>query len=89
MKINWKVRFKNKSFWLYMIPALILLIQQICAIFGVTLTIDGLENDLISIVGTVFGILAVLGVVVDPTTVGTSDSAQAMMYDKPKGGDVK
>lgn len=89
MKINWKVRFKNKSFWLYMIPAVILLIQQICAIFGVTLTIDGLENDLIAIVGTVFGVLTVLGVVVDPTTAGASDSAQAMMYDKPKGGDVR
>lgn len=89
MKINWKVRFKNKSFWLYMIPAVILLIQQICAVFGVTLAVDGLENNLISIVGTVFGILAVLGVVVDPTTAGASDSAQAMSYTKPKGDDVR
>lgn len=82
--INWKVRIKNKAFWILFIPALLLLIQQICAIFGVTIDISGLSDQLLEVVKTVFLILGLLGIVVDPTTSGVSDSAQAMTYDKPK-----
>ncbi len=85
MKINWKVRLKNKTFWLTMIPALLLLIQQLFGIFGITLDVAGLSDQLIGILGTVFVILALLGVVNDPTTEGMSDSNQAMTYEKPKG----
>ena len=35
-------------------------------------------------VGTIFTILALLGIVVDPTTEGVSDSNQAMTYEEPK-----
>lgn len=87
MKINWKVRLKNKSFWLAIIPAAILLIQQVLSIFGVNLELEGIQEQLVGIVGTVFAILALVGVVTDPTTEGLGDSAQAMTYDKPKGGD--
>ena len=82
--INWKVRIKNKAFWILFIPALLLLIQQICAIFGVTIDISGLSDQLLEVVKTVFLILGLLGIVVDPTTSGVSDSAQAMTYEKPK-----
>ena len=82
--INWKVRFKNKAFWLAFIPALLLLIQQICAIVGVTVDIAGLSAQLVAIVETVFIILALWGVVNDPTTSGVSDSEQAMTYTEPK-----
>ena len=34
--------------------------------------------------GTIFAILALLGVVNDPTTQGVGDSRQALDYDKPK-----
>lgn len=85
MKINWKVRLKNKSFWLAIIPAVILLVQQVCAIFGVTLELAGIQDQLIGIVGTVFAILALVGIVTDPTTEGLGDSQQALTYDKPKG----
>ena len=84
MNINWKVCIKNKAFWLSIIPALLLLAQQICALFGVTIEVDGLGEQLVSIAGTVFAILAIVGVVNDPTTAKLSDSAQAMSYDKPK-----
>ena len=87
MKINWKVRLKNKSFWLAIIPAVILLIQQVCAIFGVSLELAGIEEQLVGIVGTVFGILALVGIVTDPTTEGLGDSEQALTYDKPRGSD--
>ena len=82
--INWTVRIKNKAFWVTIIPAVLLLAQQICAMFGVELNIAGVSNQLVSIAGTVFGILALIGVVNDPTTSGMSDSKQAMTYEAPK-----
>lgn len=85
MKINWKVRLKNKTFWISIIPALLLLIQQICSLFGITLELNDLSDKLIAITGTVFSALALLGIVNDPTTQGLSDSARAMTYEKPKG----
>ena len=84
MKINWTVRIKNKAFWVTIIPAVLLLAQQICAMFGIELNIAGVSNQLVSIVGTVFGILALIGIVNDPTTSGMSDSKQAMTYEAPK-----
>lgn len=84
MKINWTVRIKNKAFWVTIIPAILLLVQQICAMFGVELNIAGVSNQLVSIVGTVFGILSLIGIVNDPTVATLSDSKQAMTYEAPK-----
>lgn len=84
--INWKVRIKNKAFWVALIPAVLLLIQQVCAVFGVTLDFGDLQAQLVGIVGTVFAILAILGIVADPTTAGVGDSEQAMTYTEPKEG---
>lgn len=85
MGINWKVRIKNKTFWLSMIPAVLLLIQQIAGLFGLTMDFTQLQSQIIAIIGTVFTILAILGVVVDPTTKGMTDSQQALSYTEPKG----
>lgn len=84
MKINWTVRIKNKLFWVTIIPMVLLLAQQVCALFGISFDISGLSESLVSIVGTVFGILALIGIVADPTTKGLSDSARAMTYKTPK-----
>lgn len=84
MKINWTVRIKNKLFWVTIIPMVLLLAQQVCALFGVSFDFSGLSESLVSIVGTVFGILALIGIVADPTTKGLSDSARAMTYKIPK-----
>lgn len=84
MNINWKVRIKNKYFWLAIIPVVLLLVQQVLGIFGVSINLTDLQEQLIAIVGTVFTALALVGVVVDPTTKGISDSTQAMTYQKPK-----
>lgn len=86
MSINWKVRIKNKAFWVALIPALLLLIQQVCAAFGVQLDFSELQAQLVAIVGSVFAILAILGIVADPTTAGVGDSEQAMGYTEPKEG---
>ena len=84
MKINWTVRIKNKAFWIAIIPAVLLRAQQICGLFGIELNVAGLSDQLIAIVGTAFAILALIGVVNDPTVETLSDSAQAMTYTKPK-----
>ena len=82
--INWTVRIKNKNFWLAVIPAVLLLVQTVAAVFGYTLDLGDIGNRLIAVVNAVFGVLVVLGVVVDPTTAGISDSKQARGYNWPK-----
>ena len=84
MKINWKVRIKNKSFWLAIVPMMILLIQQVAKIFGYEIDMMQLGEQLIALIGTVFAILALIGIVNDPTTKTLSDSEQALTYTKPK-----
>ena len=81
--INWKVRFKNKAFWLGLVPLALLLVQQVAAIFGLTLDFGGLQEQLVAVIGTVFALLALLGVVVDPTTEGIGDSERALGYEEP------
>lgn len=84
MKINWIVRLKNKAFWMAIIPAILLLAQQICGMFGIKIEIAGLTDQLLAIIGTVFAILSLIGVVNDPTVATLSDSSQAMTYTEPK-----
>lgn len=87
MNINWKVRIKNKNFWLSLIPAILLLVQVVAAVFGFTLELGELGDKLLAVVNALFAVLTILGVVTDPTTAGVSDSAQAMTYDEPKKED--
>ena len=82
--INWKVRIKNKNFWLTFIPAVLLLVQVIATVFGYTLDLGELCNKLLAVVNALFAVLTILGVVTDPTTAGVSDSAQALTYEVPK-----
>lgn len=85
MKMNLKVRVKNPYFWI--------------GLGGVILTAMGISADmltswaavwdaLVNLVSNPFMlgsvIIAVLGVVLDPTTAGIGDSEQAMTYIKPK-----
>ena len=84
MNINWKVRFANKAFWVAFIPAILLLAQVVAAVFGYTLDLGDLGNKLLAVVNALFAVLALLGIVTDPTTAGVSDSAQALTYKKPK-----
>ena len=82
--INWKVRVKNKTFWLALIPALLLLAQAVAAVFGLTLDLSEVGDRLLTVVNALFAVLATLGVVTDPTTSGAGDSALALTYDEPK-----
>ena len=86
--INWKVRIKNRLFWLAIIPAVLLVAQTILKCFGVSFDFGEIGNNLADVVNAVFAVLAIMGVVVDPTTEGVRDSNRAMFYDEPhKDGD--
>lgn len=82
--INWQVRIKSKQFWLSLIPAVLLLVQVVAAVFGFELDLGELGNRLLDVVNALFAVLAILGIVVDPTTDGVGDSAQAMTYTEPR-----
>lgn len=84
MKINWGVRIKNKNFWMSLIPAILLLIQAVASVFGYKLEFGELGDKLLLVVNSVFAILALLGIVNDPTTATLSDSDLALTYSEPK-----
>ena len=83
MKINWKVRIKNKVFWLAFIPAMLMLIKTVANVFGLELDLHIVETNLIGVVEAVFVLLGIVGIVTDPTTDGLSDSKRALTYDEP------
>lgn len=82
--INWKIRMQNKTFWLALVPAFLLLIQAVAQVFNISLDFTNLNKDLLNVINTLFVVLTILGVVTDPTTKGMSDSTQALTYSKPK-----
>lgn len=84
MGINFKTRVKNKAFWISFIPAVLLLVQVVAAVFGFTINLGDLGDRLLAVVNALFAVLALLGVVVDPTTDGITDSKQALTYNSPK-----
>lgn len=84
MKINWLVRIKNKAFWVAFVPAVLLLVQTVSALFGFQIDLGEIGDKILAVVNAVFVVLAILGIVTDPTTEGVSDSEQAMTYTEPK-----
>lgn len=85
-KINWKIRIVNKQFWLSVVPAILLVIQAIGALFGYTLNFGELGDKLLAVINSIFSMLVILGIVIDPTTQGISDSKRAMQYQMPNKG---
>ena len=81
--INWKVRTKNKTFWLALVPAFLLLIQAVAQVFNISLDFTNLNKDLLNVINALFVVLTILGVVTDPTTEGVQDSTRALTYTQP------
>lgn len=81
MKINWKLRFKNKATLSALIVAFVALGYQILGLFNIVPGIS--ESQLVEIIGAVINILVILGIINDPTTSGITDSRRALTYDKP------
>lgn len=81
MKLNWTVRFKNKT-WLTMFISLIVgFVFNILRMFDIVPVVT--ENLIMNIVGEVLTFLGLIGVIVDPTTAGIEDSNRAMTYVEP------
>lgn len=81
MKINWKVRFRNKT-WLTMLISLIVgFVFNMLKLFDVATVVT--ENSIMNIVSQVLTFLGLIGVLVDPTTAGIGDSERAMSYQEP------
>lgn len=83
MNINWKVRLKNPHTILALASGLLLLIEQIALLFGYEIA-PGMSDQIKDIVRTVIALLALLGIIGDPTTEGLQDSQQALTYKRPK-----
>lgn len=81
MELNWKVRFRNKT-WLTMFISLVVgFVFNMLKMFDVVPVVT--ENFVMNVVGQVLTFLGLIGVVVDPTTAGLSDSERAMSYEEP------
>ena len=85
MKINWKVRLKNPTFWITVVPAIVTVVYAVLALFDVIPNVA--EETVVKGFMALMSILATFGIVVDPTTKGVNDSDRAMNYDKPCEGD--
>lgn len=85
MKLNIPVRFKNPWFWVGLLGVILSAMGVSPEMFTSWSAVADAAKQLVGnpyMVGCV--ILAVLGVFVDPTTKGVSDSAQALTYTEPK-----
>ena len=81
MKINWKVRFKNKV-WLGSFLSLIVgFAYSMLALFDVFPEVT--QSLVLQLMNQVLTFLGLIGVIVDPTTVGLEDSLRAMSYEEP------
>lgn len=81
MKMNLKLRLKNKATLAALIAAVVAFIYQILGIVGVVPAVA--QNDVLQAVGIILNLLAALGILTDPTTKGIQDSDRAMTYEKP------
>lgn len=80
--INWKVRFRNKTWLVSFLAVILAFVYQVLGMFDI---VPAVTQDMAAqLIMAVVNILAAVGVVVDPTTAGASDSKQAMGYEKPK-----
>ena len=82
MNINWKLRFQNKVTLSAILLGVVALVYQILGMLGIAPEIT--QNEIGQVITMVIDLLVMLGVVVDPTTKGASDSEQAMSYTAPK-----
>lgn len=81
MKINWKVRLRNKPWVAGLVGIIVTFAYDIMAAFEIVPAVD--ESHVMSLIKTLLTLLVGLGVLVDPTTQGVSDSERAMMYVEP------
>lgn len=79
--INWKVRFRNKTWLLTFLPVVVTAVYNILALLGVVPKVS--EDMVLQVITTLINLLAVLGIITDPTTEGIADSTRALGYTAP------
>ena len=80
-KINWKVRLKNKVWLAAMASLIISFAYGLVDLLGIIPSLP--ESRTIEIVQSTLSLLAIVGVIVDPTTAGIGDSERALGYEQP------
>lgn len=80
--MNFKLRFQNKVTLTAIVMQLIGLVYIALGMAGYVPAVS--ENAVVEVAMMVIDLLALLGIVTDPTTEGVKDSAQAMTYPAPK-----
>lgn len=80
--INWKLRLQNKVTLLAIITQAVAIVYMILGMVGIVPAVD--EDAVTFLAFMIVELLALLGIVVDPTTEGVGDSQQAMGYLEPK-----
>lgn len=81
MKVNWKVRFKNKVFLASFFALILSFVYGMLQLFDVYPPIT--ENQISTIINQFLNVLALIGIIADPTTAGIGDSNRALNYTEP------
>ena len=81
MRINWKVRFKQKVFLTSFISLIVSFVYSMLALFDIFPEVT--KNNVLEIINQILTFLGLLGIIVDPTTAGFADSDRAMSYVEP------
>lgn len=79
--INWKLRLKNKATLLALCVTVIAFVYQILGLLNVVPTVS--EDTVTNLVSMFIDLLAMVGIIVDPTTAGLGDSNRALEYEVP------
>lgn len=81
MKVNWKVRFKNKVFLTSFLSVIVTFVFTMLRMFDIAPAIT--ESAVMNVISNILMMLGILGVIVDPTTSGVGDSDRALGYEEP------
>jgi len=81
MKINWKLRFQNKTTLVAIVLQAVTLVYAMLALVGITPGVG--QDEITNVLYILVELLCLLGIVVDPTTKGLADSQRSMEYTKP------
>ena len=81
MRINWTVRFRNKVWLAEFLAFIVSTIFHLLSQFDVAPVIT--ENAVMQVINSALMVLSLMGVIVDPTTSGQSDSSRALSYTEP------
>lgn len=84
--INLKLRLKNKTTLVTMVLAVISFVYMVLDAIGVVPKFD--QDVIVKVALGLIDLLAILGIIVDPTTDGITDSARAMTYEAPYNDNI-